>query len=212
MTGPPTVNRASLAIPSRRAFLAKAGAGTAVMAIRSTLVPPGGVMAPAWGQTADDLAIVKFGESVELAAVDAYAAVVATGKISADVLPVTVTFAAHHQQHAAALQGILGDQAGKKSNQAILAALGPKIQQAADQAALLDIVFTLESAVAATYLVALGTLSDPAHAAAVATILPVESQHAVALGQALAKDAKDFVVAFETTDNALDPAQFPIGG
>jgi hypothetical protein len=41
--------------------------------------------------------------------------------------------------------------------------------------------------------------------------MPVEAQHAVALGLVLGKplDEKGFLPAFETQDGALDPAKFP---
>ena len=44
-----------------------------------------------------------------------------------------------------------------------------------------------------------------------ASILPVESQHAVVLGSVLGKPATDYVPSFETTDAAVDPTKYPIG-
>ncbi len=193
---------------SRRAFLTKAGIGSAVITVGSTLLPVGRLMPAAWGQELDEVAVAKFGESVELAAVDIYAAAAISGKIGPDVLPVAQLFASHHQQHAGAFQAILGAAAGRTSNQKLLEEFAPKIQQAADQAALLDIAFTLEQAAAATYLFGLGTLQDPSNAAALATILPVEAQHAVVLGQTLGKDVKDCLPSFQSTDDALDPAKY----
>ena len=200
---------AGWARPGGRSSPRRASA-SAVVAVGTGLVPVGRFLPAAWGQELDDVAIAKFGESVELAAVEAYGAAAMTGKISAEVLPVAQMFAEHHAQHAGAFQGILGDAAGRKANSTVLAEFGPKIAQAADQAALLDVAFTIEQAAAATYLFALGALQDPANAAAVATILPIEAQHAVVLGTVLGKDAEDYLPSFQSTDGALDPAKFPI--
>ena len=78
----------------------------------------------------------------------------------------------------------------------------------------------LESQAAYTYAAALTLLQDPAYAAATATILPIEAQHAVVLGLALGKSVEDVFPtgAFESaalgdgTDPlaGLDPAVFPV--
>ena len=119
-------------------------------------------------------------------------------------------FAGHHQEHAEAFGGLAGSAATRQPNAAILDAFGPMIAGAADQAAVLEIAYGLEEAAAATYLFALGALQSPQAAAATATVLPIESQHAVVLAFALGKDIPSFMPSFETVDQALDPADFPI--
>ena len=42
-----------------------------------------------------------------------------------------------------------------------------------------------------------------------ASILPVESQHAVVLATTLGKQLKDLVPTFQTADAKIDPAKFP---
>ncbi len=199
---------------SRRQFLTRAGTGGVALAAATTVTPFASFLPTAWARPAqalDDGAIAVFAESVELAAVAAYGAAAGTGLIAAEVLPVAQMFAGHHQEHAGAFAGLAGDAATGAPNQALLDEFGPLIGAAPDQAALLEIAFTLEQAAAATYLFALGALQSPEAAAATATILPVESQHAVVLGQALGKPTSDFIPSFETQSGALDPAMYPVG-
>ena len=47
------------------------------------------------------------------------------------------------------------------------------------------------------------------NAGALATILPVESQHATVLATVLGKTASEYLIDFLTTDAALDPADYP---
>lgn len=198
---------------SRRRFLSRAVTGGLAVTVGSAVVPFTRFLPAAWAQAAvTDLDIAKFGESVELAAVDAYTAATGTGKLDPGATHVATLFAGHHQEHAGAFEGILGDQAGHVANKKILDTFGPMITAAADQAAIFEIVYGIEEAAAATYLFALGTLLDAGNAAAVATIMPVESQHAVVLAQALGKDISVFLPSFETTQQALKAADWPIGG
>jgi hypothetical protein len=77
----------------------------------------------------------------------------------------------------------------------------------------LQVLYTVESAAASTYLYALGALQDNATLSLAASILPVESQHAVILGILLNKDAKtnaDFLPSFITQDPALTPDKYPV--
>jgi rubrerythrin len=197
---------------SRRQFLKRAGMGGALLTIGSTLVPISRFMPAAWAsQGLDDGAIAVFAESVELAAVQAYTAAGATGKIEAGVLAVATMFASHHQEHAGAFAGLAGAAATGTPNQKVLDAFGPMIQAAADQAALLEIAYSLEEAAAATYHFALGVLQSADAAAATATILPVESQHAVVLATVLGKTASEYLPSFQNSDKALDPAAYPVG-
>jgi hypothetical protein len=71
------------------------------------------------------------------------------------------------------------------------------------------VAFDLENAAAATYLFALGALADVSALKLTASILPVESQHAIVLGTALGKPLKDLVPSFQTVDAKVDPAKFP---
>ncbi len=195
---------------SRRSFLKRSAAGGALVSVGSSLIPITRFLPSAGAQELTDGDIAAFAESVELAAVAAYTVAAESGKLDAAVVEVGTMFAGHHQEHAGAFAGLSGGAATGMPNATILAAFGPMLQAAPDQAALLEIAFGLEQAAAATYLFALGALADPGAAAATATVLPVESQHAVVLGTALGKSFDEFMPSFETQDAALNPADFPI--
>ena len=64
----------------------------------------------------------------------------------------------------------------------------PTLQAIKDEMGALEFAFILEGQAAYTYAAALTVLQDPAYAAAIATILPIEAQHQVVLGLALGKD------------------------
>jgi hypothetical protein len=175
--------------------------GTSVLSLRSLL--------PAGAQELTDGDIAVFAESVELAAVEAYKAAAGSGKLQPAVVEVGTTFAGHHAEHAKAFAGASGGKATGKPNAKLLAAVGGQLKAAADQAAILTIAYDLENAAAATYLFALGALKSEAALALTASILRVESQHAVVLGSALCTPATVFVHSFETQDKAVDPAKSP---
>jgi hypothetical protein len=198
---------------SRRQFVQRAGLTGMVFTLGSTLVPASRLLPAAWGQETeaplDDLTIAIFAEQVELAAVAAYEAAAASGKLDDLAVEVGTLFAGHHADHAGAFAGFAGDEATGIPNEAVLDAFGPMIAEAPDQAALLDIAFQLEQGAASTYHFALGVLGVEA-AAAVSTILPIEAQHAVVLGQFLEKPIGEWMPAFETSDAALTPEIYPL--
>lgn len=177
-------------------------------------LPPGGA------RQVTDIDIARFGASVELAAVQTYQLALDSGRVTdAAVGQVATLFQGHHREHAGAFNALLADNGAPEvgANQAMLDAFGPQITGAADQTAILEIAFGLEQALASTHLFALGGLSIDDAQAAVTTILPVESQHAVVLGFVLGKALGDYVPTFESgtqapgTAAAFDPTQFPVG-
>jgi hypothetical protein len=196
----------------RRSFLRTAGIGAGALTIGGTalsfssLMPAGAVEEPKLGD--DDIA--AFAESVELAAVEAYKAAAASGKLQPAVVEIGTMFASHHQEHAGAFGGAAGSKASGKANAKLLATVADQLKGAGDQAAVLQIAYDLEEAAAATYLFALGALKSEAALQLSASILPVESQHAVVIGSALGKPATDYVPSFQTSDKAVDPAKFPV--
>jgi hypothetical protein len=202
--------------PGRRSFLCRAATGGAALTIGSVVVPLGGLVGRAAAQEGDaplaDDDIAAFAESVELAAVEAYRAAAGSGKVTTPAVgEAATTFAGHHQEHAAAFGGAAGAKATKKANARLLQVVGDQIKQARDQAGVLKIAYDLENAAAATYVYALGALQSKEALQLTASILPVESQHAVVLGMALGRPLEDDVVPpFETQDQRVDPAQFPV--
>lgn len=166
----------------------------------------------------DDQSIAGYAQSVELAAVAAYAA--AAPVLSAGTLPVAQLFMKHHQQHADAFGAVAGSKAVTAPNKTLVAAVTPALQAIKDEMGALEFAFMLENQAAYTYAAALTLLQDAAYAAATATILPIEAQHAVVLGLALGKEvAVVFPTgAFESSSlgdgsdplKGLDPAVFTV--
>jgi rubrerythrin len=193
----------------RRSFLRKAGLGAGALTIGSSVLSFSNLL-PAGAQELTDGDIAAFAESVELAAVEAYKAAAGSGKLQPAVVEVGTMFAGHHQEHAGAFAGASGGKAKGKPNAKLLTAVGDQLKAASDQAAILTIAYDLEEAAAATYLFALGALKTEAALQLSASILPVESQHAVVLGSALGKPATEYVPSFQTSDKAVDPAKFPV--
>jgi hypothetical protein len=197
---------------NRRRFLAKAAAGGALLTTGSLVAPIGRLLPAAGAQAASkDVELASFMASLELAAVEAYKAAAGTGKLNNLVTEIGTMFAGHHQAHADALNQIVGEDAAiTKPNAAVLQQFGPQISSAANQDAVLEIAFSLEEAAASTYLSVLSDIADSRDAGVLATILPVEGQHATVLGTILGKDPSEFLIEFVTTDAALDPADYPL--
>jgi len=220
---------------SRRAFLRRLGVGGAITAgcvalpalraaaqssttTPSTTVAQGATSAaPATTTTTlprrptqADTVILNFGQSLELALVQGYDAALASGKLSEDNTFVAQVFRQHHLEHGQAFGGLLGRAALGVVNGSLVAAYGPRLQAAADEKALLSIALELEEAAAATYLGGLGQLESLDTASLAASILPIESRHAVVLAQAAGLPFNQYVPEFQTTSGALSPTQYPI--
>jgi len=199
---------------SRRHFVEGIGGTAVALAIGGSLIPLSSLWSSAWAETGTDKSIAQFAESVELAAVMAYTAAAATGKVTGTALTLAKTFSNHHRLHANAFGSYAGDATTARPNPGLAAAIGPRITAAADQSALVKILYDLENSAAATYLVAIGALGDPAALKVTASILPVESQHAVVLGNFLGmqpgENSGTYIPAFLTKTAAVNPSQSPI--
>jgi hypothetical protein len=146
--------------------------------------------------------------------VAAYQAAAASGKLkTASVITTATAFASHHHDHAGAFATAASSKATHKANPKLGDTATGQIQASANEKAVLQVIYSVEVAAASTYLYALGALQDNATLALAASILPVESQHAVILGILLNKDAKtsaDFLPSFITQDPALTPDKYPV--
>jgi hypothetical protein len=198
-------------VSSRRRFLQGAA-----LTIGGAVLPVGALAGPASGQTLDDNSIAKFAESVELAAVAAYAAAAQSGKVKTpSVLAAVTAFAGHHQQHAQAFGAFAGDTTTARPNPILLQTVGDQIKSAPDEAAVLKVAYSVENGAAATYLFAIGAFTSAQALTTTASILPVEAQHATVIGYVLGKDPTadtDYLPPFQTPDQALQPAKFPLAG
>ena len=211
---------------SRRRFLKGVGLGGLALTIGQVVVPVSSLLSPAYGQTAakklTDEQIAAFAESLELAAVAAYQQAAAKITTSA-VASAAGTFASHHSQHATAFAALTKGQATGKPNPKLLQTVSGQLHDAPDEKTTLHIAFDLENAAASTYLYALGLLTGKGALQLTASILPVESQHAVVLGQALGLPlfeavagssdpyaGSGYVPFFVTQDQKIDPAAYPV--
>jgi hypothetical protein len=195
------VARLTAAAPSRRMFLAGAGAllGGAVLLkttktagalTRRSGMGDGSTSAPRQQKLSGDLAVVALAAALENLAVGTYQAGIdaaTAGKLGA-VPPAVVEFAttaqAQHKDHAAAWNGVLTG-AGKKAvsgvDLTVKSGVDTEFAKVTDVAGLAKLALTLENVAAQTYLGAIDVVKSPAGIKTAATIEPVELQHAAIL-------------------------------
>lgn len=187
---------------SRRSFLMGSGVvlgGFALAACGSNedpevsstgTTPTGGASTGGGG----DKAALATNASLENLAVFAYgAALEGAGKgMFGKVPPVVAGFAKHamaqHKDHADAFNAALtkaGGEAFTKPDPAIAAAITEMFGKLTDVPGLANLALTLENTAAATYTKQMGELTNPEAISAVATIAPVERQHAAILSYVL---------------------------
>jgi hypothetical protein len=158
----------------------------------------------------DDRALLGFVQSLELTAVAAYGIALDSKKLSDVTAGIAQIFQAHHRQHAQATGSLAGAAAPNLANGSLVAQFGPQFQAAATEKDLLQLAFQVENAAAATYAAALAEITGTDPAAVLASILPIESRHAVVLGQAIGLDVGAMSPAVENIKNAATPDKFPI--
>ena len=198
-------------VMARRRFLRGFGAiGAAGAAL--LLASESAAATPVAAPNADDIALLAWVRSLELAAVAAYDAALGSKKLSAAFASIATMFRGHHQQHADAIGGIAGRQVIASPNAAILAKLGPSFTGAKDEAALVTAAYDLENAAASTYLAVIGKLIGTDGARLAASIQPTEARHAFVLGQALQVNRATLLPERDNTSAALSAADYPIVG
>jgi hypothetical protein len=163
-------------------------------------------------QRSGDAGLQAFAQSVELALIQAYTGVAATGKVTTPAaLQATMSIVQHHQEHARVLGDASASRATNTPNRRLASRFRTELRQASDEAATLDVLLRLENEAASTYVFVLGSLEATPALQLAASILPVESQHAVVLANLLQRDRAETFPAFETQDQALRPDEFPAG-
>jgi rubrerythrin len=186
------------------------GMGGAALAIGAAAIPLTSLFSSAYASTDANIAIAKFAESVEFAAVAAYQAAAKTGLVTGAGLSTALEFAKQHEAHGLAFLSYAG---GPKlpANPKLVAAIAPEIEKAKTETEIVTIAYGVENAAAATYLYAIGALTSDKALALTATILPVESQHATVWGQVLGYSLSKpgFIPAFLTTSGYLSPTTYP---
>jgi hypothetical protein len=162
-------------------------------------------------QRSGDAGIAAFAQSIELALVQTYAAMTATGKVATPAaVDAITTSSSHHDEHARSFGDVAGSAATTTPNRKLVNRFRAEVERAGDERALLDIAYRLESHAASTYLFAVGALEATGALQLGASILPVESQHVVVLAALLGKDTRDTFPTFQTQDQALKPDEFPV--
>ncbi len=212
------------------------GFGTAAFTLPAML-GLGGATAAAQGSTTttakpfttlpdDDLTLIRFAESVERVAAAAYVAAVDTRLFDPLAVEVCRTFGRHHTEHAEALLGLVaGDKVGSARfgkepaapNPVLLSAIERQLANAtsttdrqAAAKAVFEVAYGLEEGAASTYLLALGAFETQAVAGAAATILPVEAQHALVIGQVLELPDDVILPAFQALADAFSPTDYAL--
>lgn len=151
-----------------------------------------------------DEKIIAFMQTFEKAAVGAYQT--AAAKLTdASFTSTATTFMGHHKDEALALGKVLKQSESQsdkiEANASLAQSYGSQLSGAADQNAALEVLLKLEESLAATYLDALNRLEVGYNAGAVASILPVTSEHAAVLGTLLSQPLSSVL-----------PAQIPLTG
>jgi hypothetical protein len=196
--------------PARHNFSKGLGMGGVALAIGAVSIPLASLWTSAYAASSTDVAIAKFAESVELAAVAAYTVAAGTGKVTGAGLTTAKSFAAQHADHAKAFGAFAGDAKKAVANPKLVAALGPQIKKAKTATDIVKIAYAVENAAAETYLYAIGALKDKNALALTATILPVESQHAAVWANVLGMSLSSYIPSFLTDTGALSPSTYPI--
>ena len=199
---------------SRRHFLRNAGLGGLALSVGGSLVPMSRLVPAAWANTGQitESELAAFLQSVELAAVEAYGGVIDSGQLDGDQVDALEVFRDHHRDHADALGEVASQDAKTDANPGLLEALQSALADATDQESVLHFTQHLEENLAATHFYALGIFEDRDAALVSARILPVEGQHAVALGPDLDQAIDEYVPTFQSQDGAYTPAEYPVNG
>ncbi|MDP1795504.1 MAG: ferritin-like domain-containing protein [Acidimicrobiales bacterium] len=198
---------------SRRELVRNAAIAGAAVTIGSTVLPLNKLIS-ANAQELDDATIAAFAASVEYAAVAAYKAAAGSGKVKTPAIGAAATlFLGHHKEHGDAFLAASGGKWTKdKANPMLIEALAKQLGEAKNEMDVVKLAYDTENAASATYMFALGALQSADALKLTASILPIESAHAVVLAGVLGLPATDetYLPPFETAKAALSPTDFPL--
>ncbi len=177
---------------NRRTFLARAAMGGALVAVGTA--GPLGRLLPAAAQdgaspsgpddgSLDDNATGERLAPIELAAIKAYEAALAGGKLDGTWTDTARRFQRHHLEVSGVLASLITSDAAPVPDPDIQAGTVAAVTGAADQNAVLKALSEMETIIAATHLWALGAITDKITAKTIGQYLAVESQQGVFLGR-----------------------------
>jgi hypothetical protein len=166
--------------------------------------------APPRAPTTDDLVLLGYLQSVELAAVQIYGNAINSKQLTGDPLSWAGAFEQHHLDHSQAMAAQGGKSATGVTNQSVLDQFGALLQAAQGGNGVMDVLFQLETALASTYVLMLGLVQATRGAQSLASVQPIEARHAVVWGQALNRDLSSYVPTVENIAYAITPTNAPI--
>jgi Ferritin-like domain len=205
-------------VPDRRRFVRSLALGGAAVAAGAAAVPLVGA-AEAGAQTtttaalpptipAGDVRLVNFDLGLELAASQLYVLMDESRRVTGEPLGYIRTYVTHHAAHATALGTLAADQATSTANATLLSHVTPQINAATTAQQIYQIAFSLEQSMAATHQQLIATAANWQSAATIATLEPVEAQHAVVWGQLLNLPTAQWMPAFQSISGAFDLATY----
>ena len=160
-----------------------------------------------------DLTLAKTAASLEAMLLAAYKDLAASRLVtSSALLTYTDLFARHHDAHLTALNGIITTTDGQAAVEAPNAVMqdqivGPALNAAKTQDDLAHLFFTLEDAIAQTYVYAATAMTRADLRSTAMTIGGIEARHRALLGLEVERLGLDdlFPTAFARSDNPLPP-------
>ncbi len=202
---------------SRRQFVRTVGLGAA--ALGAAAVTGATLTGVASAQTATeppdlstaDQELVLFLQSISLAGEEGLNTAAEASYLQSEVAEDVRTFSRHHGTQATALAGLLpATDVETLPNQVLLGELVNDINGATNQQELLLVLLAFEERVSATMLAAMGEAQSFIVAGTVASALPVVGQQAAAIGSIAGLPMTDWLPVVGSTDDALDPADYPV--
>jgi hypothetical protein len=191
------------AVVSLLPFLSGRASATTTTGSTSDTTAATTTTAPPKRPSTDDVTLLGFAQTVELATRDLYDVALGTAKFDATQRAVVITIRESHDAYAASLSALLGrlaPQVADPISADLKAAFG------GDTASALDAAYQLESTAVATHTEILRTLQGTDGASLIASILIVEARHGTVLAHLKgATGLDDLLVNGETAADALTP-------
>lgn len=199
---------------SRRTFLTRTLAGTAMVGVGAAVGPLGLFSSPVAAQDGGSLALAAplsgedfsaFAVPLELAAVQAYLTALDTDGIDDATRRLLRRFQGHHQGVVEALRPLLPadpDLPDPTPNAELTRTATDAIQSAGDADGVLIALSDLEKVCAASHLNALGIIEEPSLAKTVSQVLATESQQAAFLGASGGADIAELTPSAVSLDGA----------
>lgn len=184
-------------------FLMGRASATTTTGSTSDTTPTTTTTAPAKRPSTEDVTLLGFAQSVELAARDLYDVALGTSGFDADQRAVIATIRESHDAYAASLSAILGRLAPQTPNP-VVDSLSSSF--AGETSTVLAAAYTLESTAVATHTDILGKLQGTDGATLIASILIVEARHGTVLAYLNGKTELDDLLVNDEAD-ALTPAE-----